>query len=87
MRPREHGEMKYSHMTAEQKRLLLGNPQNYPWRVTFLGKAGILSYEEIDFLQQQGVDFDLDDRQAEEILLAIGANGDLDGGTNSPYPS
>ncbi len=64
--------MRYSDMTADQRRVLLDDPERYPLRVIFLGKAAILSYEELAFLRQRGVDFEIDRKQAEEAFLEKG---------------
>ncbi len=60
--------MRYTEMTLEQRRALLDDPESYPLRVVFLGKAAILTAEELEFLRRNGVDFDVDERQAEDIL-------------------
>ena len=61
--------MQYSEMTPAQRGALLDDPDVYPLRVTFLGKAAILTREEIAFLRQNGVDFDVDQNQADRILV------------------
>ena len=60
--------MLYSQMSPEQRQALLDNPENYPLHVRFLGKVGIVDYEQVKFLRVNGVDFDVDDRQAAEVL-------------------
>jgi len=60
--------MKYSRMSLEQRKLLLEDPESYPLRVTFLGKTGIITEEQVAFLLENHVDFDVDDRQAAEVL-------------------
>ncbi|MHB1417590.1 MAG: hypothetical protein ACYC1C_20270 [Chloroflexota bacterium] len=61
--------MLYSEMSAQQRELLLDNLDNYPLRVSFLGKSGLLSAEGVALLRKNNVDFDLDDRQARNIIL------------------
>lgn len=72
--------MKYSQMTPEQRKELLDNPENYPLRVAFLGKVALLTLPEVAFLQRNGVDFDVDDRQVAEIL------GEQAGAGEAPSP-
>lgn len=60
--------MLYSEMSAQQRELLLDNLDNYPLRVSFLGKSGLLSAEGVELLRKHDVDFDLDDRQARSIM-------------------
>jgi hypothetical protein len=55
-------------MSAEQRRHLLDDAANYPLYVTFLDKTGLLTFEEVHFLREKGVDFDVNDKQAEEVL-------------------
>ncbi|MCL4464880.1 MAG: hypothetical protein M1401_01245 [Chloroflexi bacterium] len=62
--------MLYSQMSPAQRQALFDQPENYPFRVSFLGKVGILSQAELDLLRQNGVDFDVDDSQAAEVLGA-----------------
>lgn len=64
--------MLYSRMSPEQIKKLLDDPESYPLRVEFLGKVGLLTYEELLFLRRHEVDFDVDDRQASAVL-GIGA--------------
>ena len=59
--------MRYSQMSREQRQQWLGDPQSYPLRVSFLGKEGLLSYGEVAFLREHGVDFEVDDAQIAEI--------------------
>lgn len=59
-------------MSPRQRQEILGEKENFPLRATFLGKTGLLSFDEVDFLRQNGVDFDLDDRQLAEIAVARG---------------
>lgn len=59
--------MRYSQLSLEL-RLLLEDPENYPLLVTFLGKRGLLTFEEIAFLRRNGVDFDIDDHQVATLL-------------------
>ncbi|MCL5025935.1 MAG: hypothetical protein M1531_05510 [Chloroflexi bacterium] len=61
--------MRYSQMTLQQRQQLLEDPQNYPLRVDFFGKTGLLSVEGVALLICHGVDFSLDDAQANGILL------------------
>lgn len=71
--------MRYSQMNDEARKLLLDNPDEYhSWKVSFLGKTGILSYEEIAFLRQEGVDFDIDDEQASVALGELAEEGKID---------
>jgi hypothetical protein len=60
--------MLYSCMSPEQRKILLDNPESYPMRVCFLGKVGIMTREEMAFLLENGIDFDVDDRAAAEVL-------------------
>ena len=60
--------MKHSEMSLLQRKLLLENEESYPLRVAFLGKVGILTRGQVDFLQQHQIDFDVDDRQAAAVL-------------------
>ncbi len=60
--------MLYSEMSPEQRKTLLDDPEKYPMKVSFLDKVGILTREELAFLRENGVDFDVDDRQAAEAL-------------------
>lgn len=78
--------MRYSQMNDEARKLLLDDPEYYPWRVRFLGKGGILSYEEIALLRQEGVDFDIDDEQASVALQELAEEGKIDLPTGSVLP-
>ncbi|MHB0867920.1 MAG: hypothetical protein ACYC66_05775 [Chloroflexota bacterium] len=60
--------MRLSEIDVEQRKRLMEDPGNFPLRVAFLGKMGILSHEEVSFLQQNGVDPDFDEGQLEEVL-------------------
>jgi len=60
--------MRVVDMSAEQRRLFIEPEANYPLRVTFLGKGGLLSRETFAFLERSGVDLELDDDQAKELL-------------------
>ncbi len=59
--------MKYSEMNRAQRKLL-EDEESYPLRVTFLGKVGILTLEQVIFLREHQVDLDVDDRQAAALL-------------------
>ncbi|MGI5861031.1 MAG: hypothetical protein ACOX6T_03130 [Myxococcales bacterium] len=61
--------MRHSEMNAEQ-RALLDDPESYPMRVRFLGKTGTLSFTEVQFLRENGVDFELATPEEERSLLA-----------------
>ncbi len=54
-------------MSEEQRHFFLDNPENYPVRVAFLGKRGLLTSQELRFLRGKGVDFDVDDHQIAEM--------------------
>jgi len=69
--------MLYSQMSDDQRRQLLDDREMYPWRVTFLGKTGILSYEAISLLRDSGVDFDVDDHQIAEMLEEMMEKGEM----------
>lgn len=73
--------MRYSEMTEPRRRRLLADPDNYPLRVKFLGKVGLLSPNAIDLLIARGVDFEVDDGQAGEILAR---GGDESARTSAP---
>ncbi len=60
--------MLYSQMSPEQRKILMDDPESYPLRIAFLGKVGILTQEEVAFLRENGVDFDVGDGQAAEAL-------------------
>ena len=60
--------MKYSEMDPVQRKLLLEDEESYPLHLTFLGKEGILTMEQVLFLREHEVDFDVDDRQAAAVL-------------------
>ncbi|MHB1134018.1 MAG: hypothetical protein ACYC4L_16750 [Chloroflexota bacterium] len=60
--------MRYSEMAPWQRERLLADPANYPLKVTFLGKVGLLNAETIDLLRANGVDFVLDDAQTRQLL-------------------
>ena len=60
--------MRFSELSPEERGVLLQEADNFPLRVTFLGKIGLLTREELDLLQAHGVDFDVDDHQVAEIL-------------------
>ncbi len=60
--------MKYSEMNPAQRKLLLEDEESYPLRVSFLGKVGILTLEQVTFLREHQVDFDVDDHQAAAVL-------------------
>ena len=60
--------MKYSQMSPRQRKELLENPDNYPLYVTFLNKTGLLTFEQVAFLREHDVDFDVEDRLAEVVL-------------------
>lgn len=64
--------MRYSEMSDELRVQLLDDPDNYPFRVRFLGKEGLLSMEELLFLRDNEVDFDISDAQIEEISAELG---------------
>ena len=74
--------MRYSEMRDEWRHQLLDDPEIYPLRVTFLGKTGILTMEQVSFMRKNGVDFNVDDDQLLEILeerRSYGAwNGEID---------
>ena len=61
--------MRHSEMTAEQ-RALLDAPESYPMRVRFLGKTGTLTFGEVQFLREKGVDFEVGTPEEERHLLA-----------------
>ncbi len=72
--------MLYSQMSREERKIVLDDPRNYPMRVSFLNKVGILCQEEVAFLRENQVDFDVDDSQVAEVLgeetvLAASARG------------
>ncbi len=60
--------MKYSEMSPVQRKLLLEDEESYPLQVTFLGKVGILTMDQVTFLTEHQIDFDVDDRQAAAVL-------------------
>ncbi len=60
--------MKHSEMSPVQRKLLLEDEESYPLRVTFLGKVGLLTMEQVTFLREHQIDFDVDDRQAAAVL-------------------
>lgn len=60
--------MLYSCMSPEQRKTLLDDRENYPMRVRFLGKVGIMTQEELAFLRENEIDFDVDDRGAAAVL-------------------
>lgn len=60
--------MRYSDMSEEQRRVLLEDPANYPLRVRFMGKRGLLMPDAIVLLRQNEIDFEVDDVQIENIL-------------------
>ena len=60
--------MKYSQMTAAQRKVLLEDEDNYPMYVTFLNKIGLVTHQQVAFLIEHGVDFDVDDRLAEALF-------------------
>jgi len=70
--------MRYSEMNPSERERILGNPDNYPLKVTFLGNTSLLNFAAIDLPRSQGVDFDVDDEQARR-LLAGGRNHGGDG--------
>ncbi len=78
--------MRYSQMSDQARKMLLDDPEYYPWRVRFLGKGGILCYEEIAFLRQEGVDFDIDDQQASAALRELAEEGKIDLPASSIQP-
>lgn len=69
--------MRYSQMSDEQRRQLLGEPANYPLRVSFLGKRGLLMPGDVELLRRHEVDFDVDDDQIEEILAKMTERGEV----------
>jgi len=68
--------VRYSQMSDEQRQQLLDNPEHYPLRVSFLGKVGLLSFEEVELLRQHDVDFDVADRQVAAILEELLEKGE-----------
>ena len=60
--------MRYSQMSPEQRALLFDRSENYPLRIHFLGKTGLLSAEAVALLRQHGVEFEVDDKQVEAIF-------------------
>lgn len=60
--------MRYSEMGLRQRQWLLANPENYPLRIDFLGKTGLLGFEAVALLVRHGVDFDVDDDQITKLL-------------------
>jgi hypothetical protein len=60
--------MRYSQMSPEERREVLDVPANYPLRVTFLGKVGLLTFDQVAFLRRHGVDFAVDESQVERLL-------------------
>lgn len=60
--------MRYSEMTTDMRSAVFPNPDNYPLRVTFLGKIGLLGSEGVALLLNNGVDFEVDDSQLADIL-------------------
>jgi hypothetical protein len=60
--------MLYSQLSPEQQRRILDDPAHYPLHVSFLGKAALLSFQEVAFLRRQGIDFEVHDEQVEELL-------------------
>ncbi|MGE5617869.1 MAG: hypothetical protein ACM3US_01280 [Sphingomonadaceae bacterium] len=76
--------MRLSEIDAEQRKRLLADPDNFPLRVAFLGKVGILTFEEVSFLLRSGVDPDFDRGQVEQVLgepvrpaLEVGAEAEI----------
>lgn len=63
--------MRYSEMSEVQRRQILDNHENYPLGVRFLNKAGLLTYEELDFLRRNGVDFEVSQRDVNRIEEAL----------------
>ncbi|MHB1414519.1 MAG: hypothetical protein ACYC1C_04635 [Chloroflexota bacterium] len=64
--------MRYSEMSDKLRVQLLDDPENYPFRVSFLGKEGLLTMEELLFLRDNEVDFDISDNQIEAIMAELG---------------
>ncbi len=60
--------MRLSEIDVEQRKRLLEDPGNFPLRVAFLGKVGILTFEEVSFLLRNGVDPDFEEAQLERVL-------------------
>jgi hypothetical protein len=60
--------MRYSEMTDEQRALLIDNPANYPLKIRFLGKTGIVSPPVVELLRANGIDFELDPQQIAELI-------------------
>ena len=67
--------MRYTQMSPTQRQQLLENPDNYPLRVSFLGKSGLLTYEEVGFLREHAVDFDVDQSQLAELAAELRSEG------------
>lgn len=68
--------MRYSKMSQAQRRIVVDNTDNYPLKVIFRGKSGILSPHEIAFLIENGVDFAVDSAQFKSILANPPEEGD-----------
>lgn len=64
-------------MSPEQRQQILDEPDNYPLRVTFLGKTGLLTFEEAAFLRENAIDFEVDSSQIEEILAMLTEQGEV----------
>jgi len=60
--------MKYSEMSPVQCQLILEDESSYPLRVRFLGKVGILTRDQVEFLTKNQIDLEVDDHQAAAIL-------------------
>lgn len=69
--------MRYSQMSDEQRQQLLDEPANYPLKVSFLGKRGLLMPGEVELLRRHEVDFDLDDDQISEITADLIERGEV----------
>lgn len=69
--------MLYSEMSEAQRQLLFDNPENYPLRVRFLRKSGLVTADVIVLLRREGIDFEVDDAQIEEIMTQQGYTGPM----------
>lgn len=70
--------MLYSRMNSDKRKQIVEQSENYPLRVSFLGKTGLLSPGEVAFLRSRGVEFDVDDSQVQDILLELAEQEETD---------
>jgi hypothetical protein len=57
--------MRYSELTGDD-RCALDDPATYPRYVRFLGKEALLGYEELRFLRDHGIDFEIGPEEAQQ---------------------